>query len=174
MKKAYGGTCRFVRKAYVAGEVVTFRKLCWAPPSYSTLILSFTKECVICCWMSVLAYSSLLQWSQISQDTSHNFWMSNAIHHKLDFHDFTCFQILSWWLRHLHISHPSIILSHLICHCSLANVSSVPAGISSHTHCSSCDKLSICTSILVPWSFIHLLSFCRLSVHCARVLAARQ
>jgi len=81
----------------------------------------------------------------------------------------------SWWSCHLLVSHPSIILSHPIHCCSLANVSSVPAaGILSLTHCSSCDIISIRTFIAMPFSFIHLLSFCRLSVHCARALTARQ
>jgi len=116
------GYCRIVSSSCRKNFRVS-RGSCCAPPSYSSLIWSSTRECVICCCIDVPAKSSLLWWSHISHDMSHSFWMRAEVHWRLDLHDFACFQIFSWWLHHPRVSQPSSIQSHPICCCSVVNLS---------------------------------------------------
>jgi len=149
------------------------RGSCCAPPAYSSLIWSSTRECVICCCIGVPAKSSLLQWSHISHNMSHSFWMRAKVHQRLDLSDFACFQIFSWWLRHPQVNQPSSIWSHPIWLCSVVNLSlEVLDVVLSLTHCSRLVMIVMCIYNAVPWSFIQWCNDCRLSLHCALKLSA--
>jgi len=141
---------------------------CWAPPLYTVSIWTSAAKCRICCWSGPPEWSSLLQWSHISHDMSHSFWINADVHQWLDLHEQTWLQILSCWLLQYGDNHPPSSLSHHICFClSCIGVEGcLGSGCISWDHALRFANTISHKTSSVPCACSHCLSFSKLVFHC--------